>query len=428
MKRKNWYPLDNAAKIYPPCSNYRRPGNFALMAELNEVVDKDILNKAVNNLLKRFPTFNVKLKKGWFWYYFEENNKPFFVQQEDPYFMSYIDGIENNGYLFRVLYNENKIKMVIFHSLCDGTAGMDVFKSLLYEYLLLCGKKVSSDGLIKTAYAPSSFEEEEDDFLTTYERKKVKKQKHKNAFCTDGTAFSYDGVGLITGRVKVEELKALAKKYDATLTTFLSALYMQVIYNTYIKNKKVKNKLVTILVPVNLRKYFNSNTMRNFAMFVRLSHDYLAPITLEECVNACKTQMQEELTKEKLEATMHFNVKTEKNILLKIMPLFIKDVAMRLAYRFVGDNLHTSNLSNLGIVELPESMKKYVKSFTFALNASYSGKINMAVVSYDGYMNITSTRNFTETLIEKEFFSFLSHNGVNVEINSNYWEAQHETL
>ncbi len=428
MKKKNWYSLDNAAKIYPPCSNYRRPGNFSLIALMDEKVDKNILNKAVNNVLKRFPTFNVKLKKGLFWYYLEENNKPFYVQEEVPYFMSYIDGTENNGYLFRVYYNDNKITMVIFHSLSDGKAGMDVFKSLLYEYLLLCGKDVSSDDLVKTAFAPSSFEESTDDFLTTYNRKTAPGKKYKNAFVVDGTPFKYDGVGIITGKVKVEELKKLAKKYDATITTFLSALYMQVIYNTLIRNKKVKNKLVTILVPVDLRKWFPSNTMRNFAMFVRLGHDFAKPITLEECVQTCKQQMREELTKENLQSTMHYNVKTEKNWILKVMPLFIKDIAMRIAYKHVGDNLHTCQLSNLGVVQLPESMQPFVKDIIFALNASYSGKANLAVVSYNNFINLTFTRNFAETLIEKEFFKWLSHNEIKVEINSNYWEAENETL
>ncbi len=428
MKRKNWYPLDNAAKIYPPCSNFRRPGNFSLMAVMKEEVNKEILTKAVNNILLRFPTFNVKLKKGVFWYYLEENNKPFIVQPEPPYFMKYIDGSDNNNYLFKVFYSGKKITMVIFHSLSDGAGGLTVFKTLLYEYLVLSGKQILSDDLIKTSYAPSSFEELSDDFLATYERKKLPKAKDKNAFATDGTPFAYDGVGIITGKMKVEELKRVAKEYDATITTFLSALYMQSVYNVLIKGKKVKNKNVTVLVPVNLRKWFPSDTVRNFAMFVRLKHDYEKPITLKECVDSCKKQMEEELTKDKLEAIMHSNVKSEKNWFLKVMPLFVKDFAMRIAYKFVGDNLHTSNLSNLGVVDLPESMKPYVEDIVFALNASFSGKTNVAVISYNGYINITSTRNFTETSIEKEFFRWLAKNGVNIEISSNFWEAKNETL
>ena len=75
MKRKNWYPLDNAAKIYPPVSNPRRASTFSLTAVMNEKVDEKVLSKAVDEILNRFVSFNVKLKRGIFWYYLEENNR-----------------------------------------------------------------------------------------------------------------------------------------------------------------------------------------------------------------------------------------------------------------------------------------------------------------------------------------------------------------
>lgn len=428
MKKKNWYRLDNAAKIYPPCSNYRRAGNFTLSALLTEDVNNIVLEKAVNNVLKRFPSINVKLKKGVFWYYFEENNKKFEVREEEPYFLKYIDSKENNGFLFKVYYRKNKISLVVFHALSDGGGALDVFKSLLYEYLILSGKKVSSGGLIKTVHSPSTLEETTDDFLTTYQHKKIKVEKEKSAFKTYGTPFQYDGVGLITGKLSVTQLKSLAKRHNTTITILITAFYMQAIYEAMIKDKKIKNKLVKILVPVNLRKFFPSHTLRNFAMFARLSHDFTKPITLEECIETLSDQLKQKTDKETLYSHMHSHVKTEKNIFLKIVPLFIKDVAMRIAYKYVGDNLHTANVSNLGVVELPKSMQPYVKEFIFALNASYSGKHNMAVISYNDVLNITCTRAFAETTIEQNFFVLLAKNGVDVEVSSNYWEAEHETL
>ena len=109
MKRKNWYPLDNAGKIYPPISNSRRPSTFSLSVTLTEAVDKDILQKAANQILERFVSFNVKLKRGIFWYYLEENNKPFFVEEEPPYFLRFIDQKANNGYLFKIFYKDFEV-------------------------------------------------------------------------------------------------------------------------------------------------------------------------------------------------------------------------------------------------------------------------------------------------------------------------------
>ena len=82
MKRKNWYPLDNAAKLYPAVSNARRPYQFFFSALMAEEVKKESLELAVNRILARVPTFRTRLKKGIFWYYLEENKLPFPVREE----------------------------------------------------------------------------------------------------------------------------------------------------------------------------------------------------------------------------------------------------------------------------------------------------------------------------------------------------------
>lgn len=422
MKRKNWYPLDNAAKIYPPVSNPRRASTFSLTAVMNEKVDEKVLSKAVDEILNRFVSFNVKLKRGIFWYYLEENNRPFTVEEEPPYFLKYIDQVENNGYLFRVYYKENRITLVVFHVLADGTGALEVFKSLLFEYLLLLGKKVESEDKILTCFTPYTSQESNDEFNELCDKTKLKPEKEKNAFKTDGTPFAYDGCGIITGKINLEQLKAECKKYDATVTAYLSGLYMHCIYENFIKGKRVKNKLVKLLVPINMRKIYKTNTLKNFAMFCRLGHNFEEEISLDECIEICKNQLKDGLNKEKLDATANSNVKSEKNWLLKIVPLFIKVWVLRFAYNLVGDNLHTANLSNLGLVDLPESMKPYISDFVFTLGPSYSCKTHLALIGYGDHISASFSRLFVENGLEKMFFSTLAKKGINVEISSNYWE------
>ena len=137
----------------------------------------------------------------------------------------------------------------------------------------------------------------------------------------------------------------------------------------------------------------------------------------------CKTQLKEGLTKEKLDAQIWSNVKTEKNWLLKLVPLVIKDWVMSLAYNKVGDNLHTANVSNLGVVDLPDSMKPYVKDISFVIGTSYSTKTHCALISYNNRLTITFTREMVENQMEKMFFRELTSRGINVEVHSNYWEG-----
>ena len=144
----------------------------------------------------------------------------------------------------------------------------------------------------------------------------------------------------------VDDIKAVAKKYNATITEYLAALYMLTIYEAWLKDKPVKNKDVKILVPINLRSRFSSKTMRNFTLYVRCKHDFHTDISLEDCIALCKEQIAKGLDTEEIEKLIHYNVKIEKNVLIKIVPLFLKDIVMKLSYMRVGENLQSGDISN----------------------------------------------------------------------------------
>ena len=134
---KYWLRLDNAAMIFPPVSGKQSPNTFSFSAVLDEPIDKDILQESLNQVIKSEDTFRVRLKKGMFWYYLEENDKLPVVQQEPKDFMEYIDFRYDDNYLFRVYYLENKITIVYYHVLTDGTGGLYFLKQLIYQYLHL---------------------------------------------------------------------------------------------------------------------------------------------------------------------------------------------------------------------------------------------------------------------------------------------------
>ena len=424
MKKKNWYPLDNAAKLYPAISNERRPNQFCFSCILNETVDKEKLQQAVDIVLSRTPTYKTKLKKGIFWYYLEQNKKPFYIEEENPNFLKFIDFKANNDYLFKVFYRENKISLVTFHALTDGGGALQIFKFILIEYLILTGKKIKTEGKVKSIMTPFTQADCTDNFVQNFKKSKTKQPKIKKAFKTDGTNFDFDGYGVITGKVDTAKLKALAKEHNTTITGFLAGLYMHCIYKAFIKNKKVKNKMVRILIPADMRKHYPCTTLRNFTLFARPYHDFEKEITLKQCIESCSTQIKEGLTKERLDALIYDNVKIEKNWFMKIVPLFLKDLVIRMTYSKVGENLQTGDLSNIGIVDLPTSAMPYIKDFVMAISPTYTCKQTMSVITYNNSTNITVAREFVENTMEKEFFTTLSKMGLEVEISSNYWEAQ----
>ena len=424
-KQYKWYPLDNAAKIYPPTVTEDRAHVFAFSAILTEEVDPFLLREAVSKLLEHYPTFKTRLMAGKFWYYLEQNDKPVKVFKEKPLYLTHVNYEENNGYLFEVLYIRNKITVKFFHALTDGTGGFNFFKSLLTEYFAILGRPVDAEGLSKPLDAPASAMEEEDSFLTFHNSSKVKTQKIEKPFHIVGTPFLYDGCGLITAKIDVASLKSLAKSFNATVTAYLASLYMQSIYKVYLKDRPAKNKIVSVLIPCNLRKKYGGETTRNFTMFARFTVDFsLIEPDFDQLIKICTEQMQRDLSVENLDKVIDDNVRTEKNFLIKIVPLGIKNLIMRAVYSNVGEVLQTVAFSNIGSTTLPESVEPYVKDLTFAITPTFSCGHQTGVIGYKGNLYVTFSRNFVETDLEKTFIRALTANGVPVEVSSNYWESQ----
>ena len=423
-KKPLWFPLDNAAKIYPPTANAKRAHVFCFSALLDEEIQSEFLIKAVENVLNHYPTFKTTLKRGAFWYYLEENKKPIKVFVETPYYLKSINYKENNGYLFQVYHIRNKITIKFFHALTDGTGGFTFFTEVITEYLKLKGHEITLEGIVKPINEPYQLSSADDSFLRYEKHTNEKVEKTPRPFSITGTPFSYDGCGMITAEIDLESVKNLAKEHNASITAYLSAIYAQSVYQCFLKNRPNGNKLVNLLVPCNLRKKFGGETMRNFTMFSRVMLDYNKEISLSECVKSISQQILDGLTDKNLNKIIHDNVKLEKNFFIKIMPLSIKNLVMRLVYSRVGECLQTIIFSNLGLVNLPESVSKHVNMMTFAITPTFSCGHQVGALGFNGKLYITFSRNFVETSIEKSFVRQLTQNGVKVKVHSNYWESK----
>ncbi len=423
---QDWFKLDNSAKIFPSVSNSAETNTFRVTATLTEEVDVEHLQEAVDIILERYPMFKVKLKKGIFWAYFDYNAKPFKVQEMTHQVCGEIIPIENNGYLFKVLYRHKDIAIEMFHSLADGGGVMQLLKSLVYEYLLLEGKNVTPDNIIATKNDKPEFEEYEDANVKYYNKKNRKHIPEEKAYRIKGTYLDDDQTGLISGILNTKQMLELARKNEMTVTEYLTSLMMYTIYKTqiqYREHMKANEKPVKIFVPVNLRKHFPSKTLRNFTNFIKASmHMDKEDISFEEIKATVKEQFAYGIQKEELIRKMSENVAFEKNLFLRMTPYFLKNYVLKIGFNMLGIKLNTMSLTNIGRTVFPESMKPYIYDVTAAIYAGRVNTIGCAIVSYEDRFKITFTRSILENEIEREFFRHLSSEGLDIEIESNYVE------
>jgi len=421
-----WFRMDNSGKIFPEVSSHRETNVFRVAICLTEKIEKDVLQAAVDTILSRYPMFKVKLKKGFFWSYFDYNSKPFIVEELKHYVCGEINPKKNNGYLFRVMYRNTDIIIEMFHSLADGGGVVMLLKALTYEYLLSTGKDIKPDNLVPTKNQRPSMEEYEDANSKFYDRKNKKHVPEKRAYRIKGTPLSEDLTGLISGTMSTQEMIQIARDNSLTITEYFTALMMYTIYVTQIQYREhilSNQKPVKIFVPVNLRKHFPSNTLRNFSNFVKtemlMTQD---DISFEYLKTLVKEQFEKGMTKSELIRKMSENVAFEKNIFLRFTPYILKKYALKIGYNMLGMKLNTMSLTNIGKVDFPDSMQPYVKDVTAGV---YSGKfntLNCSIMSYQDRLKITFTRSIVETTIEREFFRHFTNLGIDIEVESNYVE------
>lgn len=268
-------------------------------------------------------------------------------------------------------------------------------------------------------------ESELEDSFGKYDSPVTASRKEDNSYMLSGIREPDGFLHVTTGIIDTAEALKLSKAYGTTLTVFLAAVMMKSIYD--IQNEKVKNpkkrESVRILIPVNLRKLFDSDTMRNFASYITPGiNPKLGDYTFEEMVSVIHHSMALELNPKKMSAKFTTNVRSEQSTFLRIMPLFIKNFAMKLVYNCVGEKKSSICMSNLGLVSLPDELAKFVKRIDFVLGVQAKSPCNCGICSYGGKLYINFIRNIKEPELERRFFTFLRKQGLHILIESNQRE------
>ena len=416
----NWYKLDNAAKIYPAAQTTHWAPIFRLSATLNEEVDVAVMQEALGHVLKRMPTMACRLKAGFFWYRLESLDGMPAIESDVRNPMLRIQ--KPDGSLFRVRCYHRRIAVEFFHAVSDGTGGLTFLLTMVREYLRL---KYSADiptgDRILDCSANPTVSEMEDAFLRHAGSQSISR-KEPLAYTLHGTPIPREEVIITSGTIPTDQLLALARSQNATLGELLTALLIQAIADVQRGDTSSlrRRRQVKVSVPVNLRPYFNSNTLRNFSSYINVGIDTrLGEYTLDEILKQIHHTMRLNLTEKQLRARFSGNVALEKVFAIRLLPLVLKNPIMRSIYNYEGKRYISSTLTNIGFVSLPSEMQSYVERLDFLLGPSTDAITQMATISYNNQTSLNFTRTMVESDVERSFFRSLVRLGVPVRIESN---------
>ncbi|MFA6948493.1 MAG: hypothetical protein WCQ72_05885 [Eubacteriales bacterium] len=409
--RKPWSSLDNAAKIFPPAESKTNTQVFRFVCELCEPVDGELLQRALDDTIKTFDIFQCVMRRGLFWYYLENSDIKPVVREEYKTPCARIYDSDVKALLYEVTYYHNRINLEIFHALSDGTGAVQFLKEITARYISL------AHGLAMPplGYKASRIQMGDDSFQKyTTGKRSVQKVKYQTAASLTGARLSEQRVKIITARLSVRSALDCAHKYGATLTSFIIAVFMRAIAGEM--TVRAKSRPVIIAVPVNLRRFFPSESARNFFSIIHVSYDFVnSPDTLEDVCASVDEQMKRQLTRDKLSQTIDGYTSVERNIFARVAPLFFKYIVLKSAYALTQKRA-TATISNVGGITMPAELMPYINGFDVFNN---TGKLQGCVCSYGDRLAVSFTSQFLSSDIERAFVTSLIALGVDVEITAN---------
>lgn len=420
IKESNWTRLDNAGKIFPPTSNKRDTKVFRFSCELYEDIQLETLQNALDITVELYPIYRSVLKKGMFWYYFEQSDIKPTVKEEyrSPCSPLYIHN--KKSLLFEVTYYNKRINLEVYHAISDGTGALQFLKTLITNYLVLMNpeKFANETGLFDSVTSKS--QGIDDSFNKHFSKKnKGKVPKRIAAYIIKSPKLSENRLNVIEATMPLDKMLKVSKQYNTTLTVLLTALFLCATNEQM--SAKERKKPVIAVVPVNLRNYFSSESVRNFFGVINVGYnftDYSGDINL--VIDSVSRSFKGELDIKRLKAKMTKLSALEHNVFARPIPLFIKDLIMKIANK-ISDGEKTISVSNIGQIQMPESLKEYIRMFDIFVSTKM---IQICICSFNNNLNIAFSSAYASTDIQMYFFRYLSNLGIDIKINCNSLDKQ----
>lgn len=408
MARNTWYRLDNVGKFYSSQAGSSAQTVFRYAATLVDDIDPDVLQHALETTVGMFPGFNVCLRSGMFWHYLEQATEPPTVSPENLPICFGLH-VHAKSVLFRVSYYRDRINLEVSHIVSDGRGSLNFFKALLRAYIQ---ERYQVEG-VTAEYDGSDHQKAENSFDKYFERDKAAATHAPKVYRISGWRDVSDPTYL-EYHLPTSKVLDLARSHGVSLTALMIAAVICAI-RTEMPSRD-RQRAIRLDVPVDLRQFFDSATTKNFFGLAFVSY---VPGDTDEPVEAVAAHVQAQLKvatgAEQLKPRMNRMIALEKNPLLRLAPLFMKDALLEVASR-ISARETTTTMSNLGAVKLDERLAPYVKNVN--LLTSTTG-LNFLLCTFGDDLSIGISTAYSNPDVIKNFCRYFSSQGIEGYININ---------
>ena len=395
QRRAYWRNLDNAAKMFSAASSPKDTRVFRFYCVLKEKIDEKILQTALNQTIQKYPVFLSVMRKGLFWHYLEKCDLRPVVREEYKEPCSHLYVRDKKELLFEVTYYKNRINFEVFHALTDGTGATEFLRELVKNYLFLVHEKDGLENVVLTEQDLTVKDQEEDGFSRYYKIHRESKE--------------YEELQIGETTVSVTELLAASRKRGVSMSVLLTTAMICAIHEE--QSKIQEKRPVILMVPVNLRKIFPSDSMLNFFSYIEPGYRFgEGKDSFEDVLEATKLYFEENLSKEKIAERMNNLIAYEKHKILKWAPLELKNRCIKMGAKLAEQEV-TAVLSNMSVVKMPPEYAEYIERFGVYTSTM---RTELCVCSFKDTVSFAFTSRYDSSNIQRNFYRILKEQGVSV--------------
>lgn len=409
---RDWFTLDNAARIYPGALSEWSPDVYRISATLRAPIRVSTLAEALRTVLPRFPYFQVHLRRGLFWYYLQRGRTAadLFPMTEVP--VSAMPAPIGDGYLLRVQARGATIAVDFSHVLTDGAGAIRFLGTLVTRYLQLRGIVITDWAPFLDPSAPPDEGEFEDAYDRYHDAGLPPPSRLSTAYHLPEPAEGRSRV--MVGRLPLNHVLDLARRLGVSLTAYLVAVYMDAMAQVREANGG-GHPVLRIEVPVDMRRLLPSPTMRNFSLFVSPEIDLrLGRYPFEEIAQRVHHLLRLQVDRRELGRQIARNVRAARHPLLRVLPLRLKDPLFALVRERFGEALYSGVLSNVGRIVVPADIAAEVDSFGVMLGPNPRMKKTCVVLSFRDDLVVSIGSVVASRALERHFFRHFVRAGVRV--------------
>lgn len=372
--------------------------------ELDEIVNKDKLLRAVKKALEYNPLFKTKAvydKQ----YCLETNDKEIIILNVKEEDRPKDFGKSTNDYPWRITYYENKLYFEWCHIITDGHGALDFVGDILKCYFNVQDKQVPKEFPLELG-----LEHFYDEKAKPLGQKRQAKGFKKSSLPVIDNGYKCNSHLL---SIKTDDLMKVAKKYDTTPAALLAPLLSRAVRSCIPTN--IKNRNVACVILVDCRKPMKFNTMHNCILTKNITYiDRFDELSLETLGTIYRGILDLYVDEDTIKAEATSMIKGT-DWLYKLKPLFIQKAIMKVAARYIKDNMNNIYITYLGRTNYSEELNKHIKKVHIRTWPD-TGYACGAVLDFNGTLYFDFCENYKNKDVLKSFIEVSKKEGIPINI------------